>query len=587
MSIQSATAVVKERLISLVRLESLGPGTLTGVNIDGLDIVLVNYEGKILAYDGRCPHMGTMLAEGDLSDGHLICRAHGWQFECSTGQRVGDQNICLSRLPVKLQDGQVLADQSDLDALRGTSVITGGDSIKTYPGPRSWPLIGSLLSVNRQAFHLTLEEWSKQYGTIYNCRLGRIFMTVTSDANIANKVLKARPDSFRRTSQLEVVSIKGMSTHGLFMAEGDRWRKQRPVIMQSLDTRHLNRFFPFLVEVTERLRKRWDSSAGSAVDVQSDLMRFTVDVTTSLVFGQDMNTLETDGDIIQQHLDKIFPTIQRRLLTPIPYWKYFRLPADRDAEKSVQYIYQAIEGFISEGQKELDESPDLRENPKNLLQSLLVAVADENSNFSDKEVSDNMMTMLLAGEDTTANSLAWVIYFLVKYPQVQDKLRTEINSALAGEPLADINQIRAIPYLDGVIHESMRLKPVAPINILEANTDVSAGELTFKKGDYVAILTRMMAMNEADFADANVFKPERWQADKSENQVNQRAFTPFGSGPRLCPGRNLALLEMKLVLVMILNNFVIQARVDLDTVTEGFSFTMHPNDLKVSFETLP
>jgi cytochrome P450/nitrite reductase/ring-hydroxylating ferredoxin subunit len=587
MNTQSADVMPKEELIPLAKIAGLAPDTLTGVNVDGVDIVLVNSADRILAYDGRCPHMGTLLGEGDMENGLLTCRAHGWQFDCVTGQRSGDQTICLARLSVIIEDGQVLAHQDELNALKGQSKEVDQSQIKTYPGPRAWPVIGSLFSVNRRAFHLTLEDWSKRYGSIYSCRLGRVSMTVTSDATIANEILKARPDSFRRTSQLEVVSISGMNTHGIFMAEGDRWRKQRPVIMQSLDTRHLNQFFPFLVEVTERLRKRWLSSSGSAVDVQSDLMRFTVDVTASLAFGQDINTLESDGDIIQQHLDKIFPTIQRRLLTPFPYWHYFRLPADRDAEKSVQFINEAIRGFILEGQKELKESPELREKPKNLLQSLLVAVADENSNFSDKEVSDNMMTMLLAGEDTTANSLAWTIYFLVKYPEIQARLREEIQGVLAGEPLSNINEVRAIPYLDGVIHESMRLKPVAPINVLEANAEFSTGELSFNKGDYVVILTRMMAMNEADFADAGTFNPERWLADKSENQVNQRAFTPFGSGPRLCPGRNLALLEIKLVLVMILNNFEIRSCVDLDGVSEEFSFTMHPNGLKVRFEKLP
>ena len=132
----------------------------------------------------------------------------------------------------------------------------------------------------------------------------------------------------------------------------------------------------------------------------------------------------------------------------------------------------------------------------------------------------------------------------------------------------------------------MRLKPVAPLNVIEANVDFSTEGLTLKKGAYVGLLTRAMAMKESDFADAASFKPERWLTGAGEGQINQRAFIPFGSGPRLCPGRSLALLEMKLVLVMIMQNFIIKPCVDLNSVKEEFSFTMNPRGLKASFHPL-
>lgn len=618
-----------EHLIPLANLNDLSVGTLTAVNIDGVDLVLVNNAGDIKAFEGRCPHMGTLLAEGELQNGELVCRTHHWRFDCVTGKKSHSHGICLAKLPLQIQDGKVLANASELASFtsgtetRDTKIsfdpsinhaatqhAPTADSrsnlldMESLPGPRPLPLLGNMLSIDRRAFHRTLEAWAQQYGAVYRCWMGRKSMVVVSDEGIANAILKARPDTFRRTSQLEVVSISGMNTHGVFMAEGSRWRKQRPVIMQSLDTRHLKQFFPVLVAVTDRLRRRWSGADRQVVDVQSDLMRFTVDVTTSLAFGQDTNTLETEGDVIQQHLDKIFPTLQRRLLMPFAYWRYFRLPTDRDAEKSVGIVYQAVTKFIEQAKKALDDSPQLRENPENLLQSLLMAatsedVAVEGEGFSEKEVADNVMTMLLAGEDTTANSLAWTIYFLVKYPEVQHKLRAEIFSVLGDAPIAEFEQLRDLPYLDGVIHEAMRLKPVAPLNVVEANVDCVVDNLSFKKGDFVTILARTMATNPSDFPDAQSYKPERWLAnarinvgagagagDKGERQVNQRAFIPFGSGPRLCPGRSLALLEMKMVLVMMMQNFTISPGADLDKVREELSFTMSPRGLLLAFAEL-
>ncbi|MGB5097831.1 MAG: cytochrome P450 [Porticoccaceae bacterium] len=307
------------------------------VSACGCELVLVRAEDEVHAYDGRCPHQGTLFAEGEIRDGALICRAHQWRFDCRSGQRLDAPHICLCRFPVRIEGGQILVglplqpQQQEL-ALSPPQPTIPVVSIAQLPGPRGLPLVGNLHQIQRTAFHLSLERWAEQYGPVYAFRFGRRAMAVVSDADLANAVLKARPEDFRRSSQLEQVSILGVSTRGIFMAEGERWRRQRPVIVQSLDTGHLRQFFPTLVKVTQGLQRRWQADGADAAgrDVQADLMRFTVDVTASLAFGQDINTQEQQGEVIQQHLDKIFPTIQRRLLAPFPYWRYLRLPGDRD-----------------------------------------------------------------------------------------------------------------------------------------------------------------------------------------------------------------------------------------------------------------
>ena len=582
-----------DQQVILAQVADVAEGKPLGVEAQGVELVLLNVEGTVRAFDGRCPHMGALLAEGELKSGQLVCRVHQWRFDACSGAKVDDPATCLKPLPVSVIDGRIEAARSDLQAMEQSAHSPPNKPClpkERLPGPRSWPLVGSLLAIDRQAFHLSLERWARQYGDLYQVRLATTTAIVISDAGLANELFKARPGSFRRASQLELVSISGMNTEGVFMAEGERWHRQRPVIMESLDTRHLKRFYPVLLSVTQRLGRRWRQRAGQTIDVQADLMRFTVDVTTSLAFGQDINTLDAEGDVIQKHLDKIFPTIQRRLLTPFPYWRYFKLPADREAERSAHYVMEEVSKIIAQCRVLLEAEPALREQPENLLQSLLVAVSDESSGFSEKEMVDNVTTMLLAGEDTTANSLAWTLYFLVRYPEVQTRLRQEIQSSLGDTLPCSADQLRALPYLDGVIHESMRLKPVAPINGLEANEDFIADGMTtnigleLKKGDFVIALTRVMASREEDFPEAGAFRPERWLPDKRGEQVNQRAFIPFGSGPRLCPGRSLALLEMKLVLVMVLQQFEIEARVDPNDVKETLAFTMSPVGLRVAFK---
>ena len=553
-----------------------------GVSACGIELVLVRVEDEVHAYDGRCPHQGTLLAEGEIRGGALICRAHQWRFDCRSGQRLDAPHICLRRFPVRIEGGQILVElpESAPTAPHPAIPIL---SIAQLPGPRGLPLIGNLHQIQRTAFHLSLERWAAHYGPLYAFRFGRRAMAVVSDADLANAVLKARPEDFRRSSQLEQVSILGVSTRGIFMAEGERWRRQRPVIVQSLDTGHLRQFFPTLVKVTQRLRGRWQADGADAGgrDVQVDLMRFTVDVTASLAFGQDINTQEQQGEVIQEHLDKIFPTIQRRLLAPFPYWRYLRLPGDRDLVQSVHKIYAMIADFVAAARAQLAARPQLREHPENLLQSLLVAAATDTA-FDEREIADNVLTMLLAGEDTTANSLAWTLYFLARHPEVQARMSAEVDAALRARALESFEQTRDLPYIDAVINEAMRLKPVAPLNVVEANRDLTIGQLRLRRGDAVAILSRAIALRETAFEQLLRFDPERWLlVEGGRRAFNPRSFMPFGSGPRLCPGRSLALLEMKTVLAMIARDFRVEAACDLDRVSERLAFTMSPRGLRL------
>ncbi len=567
------------RWLPALALAALADDRPAGVNVAGVELVLVRTGDGVRAYEGRCPHQGTLLAEGEIRDGALVCRAHQWRFDLAAGARRGGPE-CLRGYPVRIEAGQILVGLPIVEA----AVATPPQALRTpaqLPGARGLPLLGNLFDVQRSAFHLTLEEGARRWGRLYRFRIGRRPMAVVADAELANAILKARPGEFRRSSQLERVSILGVSTHGVFMAEGERWRRQRPVVVQSLDTGHLRQFFPTLLKVLDRLARRWQAVGGESGgrDVQADLMRFTVDVTASLAFGQDINTLEEQGEVIQQHLDKIFPTIQRRLLAPFPYWRWLRLPGDRDLVRSVRHIYATIAAFVAAARARLEAHPELRQQPENLLQSLLVAAAAD-PQFDEREIADNVLTMLLAGEDTTANTLAWALYFLAGHPQVQERIAAELAAALPDGRLADFGQVRELAYIDAVIQETMRLKPVAPLNIVEANHDLDIGPLRLRKGDAVAILTRAIALAEPAFAEPQRFDPERWLR-AGRREFNPHSFMPFGSGPRLCPGRSLALLEMKAVLAMVGVHFRVEPSCELAQVREHLAFTMSPAGLRL------
>ena len=162
-------------------------------------------------------------------------------------------------------------------------------------------------------------------------------------------------------------------------------------------------------------------------------MRYTVDTVAGLAFGAEVNTLESDADVIQQHLDKIFPAVFRRMFAAVPTWRWWKSAADRELDRSVAAVAAAIQGFIAAARVRL-EDPARRAAPKNLLEAMIVAADDPQSGITPSEVHGNVLTMLLAGEDTTANSLAWTIWLLFEHPECLARARAEIDERV-GDPI--------------------------------------------------------------------------------------------------------------------------------------------------------
>ena len=429
--------------------------------------------------------------------------------------------------------------------------------IGDLPGPRGVPFLGNLLQIDNARMHQVLERWQRRYGDFYRFRLGgREFLAVADPAAVA-AMLRDRPDGFERTRRA-TETIADMGFDGVFSARGERWRRQRPMVMAAFDPAHVRSYFPTLVTVTGRLARRWSRAAaeGKPIELLPELMRYTVDVTAGLAFGSDINTIESDSEVIQDHLDKIFPALARRVLAPLPYWRYVKLPADRKIERHLAALHLAVKGFIDQARQRLDQDPDLRAKPRNLIEAMIAARDADSSGLGDDDVAANVLTMLLAGEDTTANTLAWMIYLLDRHPVVRDRIAGDVRAVLAGAPQPTrYEQLAMLDMVEACAQETLRLKPVAPLLALQAARDSVVAGIAVPAGSLVMCLLRPAAVDDRHFADADVFKPERWQDDPAKHGSARRVAMPFGGGPRICPGRYLALQEIKMVIGMLFGTF--------------------------------
>jgi cytochrome P450 len=469
-----------------------------------------------------------------------------------------------------------------------SSVAPKLKSISDLTGPKGLPVLGNMFQIDVGQFHLQLENWCDEFGPIFKLKMGPMDLVCVADPEPINKMLRDRPDTYRRRRALETI-IAEMGFNGVFSAEGDDWRRQRKQVALALNTTHLHQFTPKLLATTETLKDRWAglANSGQSVDLCRDVMRYTVDITTQLAFGINANTLETDGPVIQQQLDKVFPMLARRINLPIPYWRYFRLAKDRELDSALLSIKQTVNGYIADCRQRMAEQPELFEAPSNFLEAIIAAQATpDGADFTDDDIYANVLTLLLAGEDTTANTIAWACKYFIDYPEYFERARSEVDALLgASTSVTDFQQLSELPFIEAFTNETMRLKPIAPLNGLETNEPVELMGYHLPANTPVLALTRHPALNPSNFGEPLRFDPHRWLKVGESDQCphNTQAFLPFGTGPRFCPGRNLALAEIKIVLAMLCRNFELSLT-DADIeVTEKLSFTMLPANLMVKF----
>lgn len=464
--------------------------------------------------------------------------------------------------------------------------------VKDLPCPRGLPLLGNLFQIDAPRLHQRLEAWCRELGPIYRFQVGPRQFVVVGGHEVVAAALRDRPDGFRRDERLEQIGTEMGLPPGVFRANGEDWRRQRRMVMAAFSPAHIKRYQLSLVEVGQRLAKRWKRAAEqkATIDLQADLMRFTVDAIAGLAFGSKVNTLGSDGDVIQQHLDQIFPAFFGRIMSPLPTWRWIRMPADRRLERSVAAVLLAVDGFIAQARVRLGADPALREHPNNLLEAMIVAADEEGSGIEDRQVAGNVLTMLLAGEDTTANTLAWMIDLLWRHPSALARATEEVRRVVSDPMAPTLDELEHLEFVEACAHETMRLKPVAPINGLQALRDTVLGDVQIPAGMVVINLMRSDSVSDLYVPRASEFMPERWLSqetgDTSASSL-RRLSTPFGAGPRICPGRYLALMEMRLAIATLLGQFEIE---DVNTpdgqpAHERLSFTMTPVGLQMKVRT--
>jgi cytochrome P450 len=188
------------------------------------------------------------------------------------------------------------------------------------------------------------------------------------------------------------------------------------------------------------------------------------------------------------------------------------------------------------------------------MSMLLDARYEDGSSMSDQLVMDELITLFVAGHETTSNALMWTIYLLTQHPELQQKLQAELDEVL-GERDAQFSDLANLKYTEMVIKEAMRLLPPAwTLNARQANQDTQIGKYLFPKNKVVFISPYANHRNPKYFDQPEMFNPERF-SEENEKTIPKHAYIPFGTGPRVCIGQSFAMMEAKIILATLLNRF--------------------------------
>ena len=455
------------------------------------------------------------------------------------------------------------------------------NQIKNLPSPKGHFILGHLPQFNVDNKHQVLERWVDECGDLFKINfVGKRFL-VSANSDMNHEILKLRPAKFRRFSKINEV-LEEMGVLGVFNAEGEIWKRHRKPTSDSLSLKKIKSYFPTVQEKTELLLKKWEKYAqeDQVFDVQKEFMRYTIDITTSVAFGYQLDTINHKADDFQKHLELIFPMINERITAPIPIWRYIKRKKDKALIKAIQEIEKVVFNCIDEAKLRIANNPLLQENPSNFLEALLTAQANE-GNFSNKEIYGNVFTMLLAGEDTTSNSISWAMYYLAQDPELVKKIRAEAISVYGNRLTPESHKELALLKLaNAVAEETLRLKPVTPNLYFQANEDIVLQNLLIPKDTTIMLQNKVAQTDAANFSNPNQFLPERW-FPKGCPVHQPEVIKTFGGGPRFCPGKSLAIYEMVMAISSICKHFDFTLGVSPSEVKEQFSFTMHPENLMI------
>jgi cytochrome P450 len=373
---------------------------------------------------------------------------------------------------------------------------------------------------------------------------------IVNDAEIARQVLQENRKNYPKSSNYN--QLKGFLGNGLLTSDGDFWLRQRRLAQPAFHHKQLAKLFSTMVETCNDLLTGWEAVAGQdrTLDVSREMMRVTLSVVGRTLLSTDLASAAGD---VGPALTYLLKDTDSRMFSPVRIPRSIPTPKNLRFWKARAAIDGRVLGVIRERRAQGDDGP------QDLLAMLLQARdADTGEGMTDAQLRDEVMTLVLAGHETTANAMSWTLALLSRHPDIRARLEDEVDRALGGRT-PTFEDLPRLSYASMVFQEAMRLYP--PIWIIERQAVAAdtLGGFKIPAGAFVTISPFLLHFHPDYWENPAGFDPLRFLPEAVQKRP-PFAYLPFGGGPRVCIGNQFALMEAQILLAMIVQRF----RLDLD-----------------------
>lgn len=428
----------------------------------------------------------------------------------------------------------------------------------TLPGI---PFFSTILPLSRNALGFFMRTFDALGDRVQLRVFGRDILLLCNPDDVEAVLVNDR-DSFGRSN--EVRNLRPILGNGLFASEGELWRSQRRLIQPKFQSDAIQSYTTAMLECASQQIECW--RPGEMRNLHLEMMQYTRDVVCRTLFGSEP---DTDATAVANAVITVFGELRSEILY-LTLWRRLPLPRSICWNRAVKVLNQAISRMISH--RRTARSGTRGNNLSSDMLNLLLDARDEDgASMSDQQIHDEIMTMFLAGHETSALTLMWAAHLLSKNPDAQDRAASEVLKTTSGRSLRP-EDLPSLRYLSAIVQETLRLYPPLWSIGRRTNRDTMLSGFPVLMGTHIWLCTYRLHRDSRWFSDPEVFKPERWL-----DGFIQKKFTyiPFGVGPRMCIGQHFAMAETVLALATILSRFRL-SNLSESSVTPEAWITLRP-----------
>jgi cytochrome P450 len=399
------------------------------------------------------------------------------------------------------------------------------DVLRLPPGPAETVPI-AVIRADPLGF---LRDLTGRYGDVVRHETENGPVVTLNRAELARHVLRNRERNYAKSGTPDDLMLTPLLGRGLLTSEGEVWKRQRRITQPAFDRNRVERLGDLIIEEALALIGRWAPAieSGEAVRLDHDLSSFTLAVVSRAILGSDVSG-------IGRRFGEAVDTVNRFMGHYDPLEPGAEGAAARAAFGNALRYLDGLVGLLVEGRRASGEEGD------DLLGRLLA------SGFDAREIRDQVLTMLMAGHETTAKALSWTTVLLDRHPEETAALDTQLEEVLGGR-LPTVADLPALPLLLHTIQESLRLYPPVWLISRKALADDEIGGFAVSAGTLVCVSPYLLHRHPAYWVEPERFDPGRFASPPAE----EFAYMPFSGGPRRCIGERLALLEAQLALAVL------------------------------------